>query len=154
RSSWRIQLGLFLYDHLGGRTSLPKSRRLALSHHAYGVPLKRQYTVGLEFSDCMADDSRLVVLNAMDAAERGATIRTRTRCTRVERSDVWTVILSAKGRRDVATARVLINAAGPFVGQVAETVLRSDDPQPVRLAKGTHIVLPKLVDHECGYLLQ
>jgi len=154
RSPWLIRLGLFLYDHLGGHSSLPKARSISLRHHVYGVPLRRQHTAGLEFSDCMTDDSRLVVLNAIDAAERGATIRIRTRCTRVERGEVWTLVLNARGRRDVVTARALVNASGPWVVQVAETVLRVAAPQPVRLAKGTHIVLRRFFDQDCGYMLQ
>jgi glycerol-3-phosphate dehydrogenase len=154
RSAWLIRLGLFLYDHLGGRSSLPKSQSISLRHHGYGLPLRRQHTAGLEFSDCMTDDSRLVVLNAIDAAERGAMIRTRTRCTRVERGETWTLVLNARGRRDVVTARALVNATGPWVAQVAETVLRMRVPQPVRLAKGTHIVLRRLFDQDRGYMLQ
>ena len=154
RSALMIRIGLFLYDHLGGRTMLPKSKTLDLTHHAFGVPLQRHYTVGLEFSDCMSDDSRLVVLNAIDAAERGAVIRTHTRCVRVERSDIWTLVLNARGRRNVATARALVNAAGPWVSQLADTVLRLEGPQPVRLAQGTHIVVRRLFDHNCGYMFQ
>jgi glycerol-3-phosphate dehydrogenase len=154
RSALLIRIGLFIYDHLGGRTTLPKSKTVDLSHHAYGVPLHRHYTVGLEFSDCMCDDSRLVVLNAIDAAERGAVIRTRTRCVRAERSEIWTLVLNARGRRDVATARALVNATGPWVMQLAETVLRTQEALPVRLAKGTHIVVRRLFDHGCGYMFQ
>jgi glycerol-3-phosphate dehydrogenase len=154
RSAFVIRMGLFVYDHLGGRTMLPKSKTVNLTHHAYGVPLQRHYTVGLEFSDCMSDDSRLVVLNAVDAAAHGALIRTRTRCVRVERSEVWTLVLNARGRRNVATARVLINAAGPWVGQLAETVLRLEGPLPLRLAQGSHIVVRRLFDHSSGYMFQ
>jgi glycerol-3-phosphate dehydrogenase len=154
RSAFLIRLGLFLYDRLGGRTILPKSQSLDLSHHAYGVPLLRHYTVGLEYSDCISDDSRLVVLNALDAAERGAEIRTRTRCVRAERTEIWTLVLNTRGRRNVATARALVNAAGPWVKQLAETVLRFEEPLPVRLAKGTHIVVRRLFEHGCGYMLQ
>src|SRR5499427_10457070 len=154
RSAFLIRLGLFLYDRLGGRTILPKSQSLDLSHHAYGVPLLRHYTVGLEYSDCWADDSRLVVLNALDAAERGAVIRTRTRCARVERRDEWELVLNARGRREVKTARVLVNAAGPWIGPVADTVIRRPLPTPVRLIKGSHIVIRRRFDHDYGYLLQ
>ena len=100
------------------------------------------------------DDSRLVALNALDAAERGATIRTRTRVTRAEREDVWQLILNAQGHREIVTARVLVNAAGPWVGVVAETVLRIGGSAPVRLAKGSHIVVRKLFDHDRGYIFQ
>jgi glycerol-3-phosphate dehydrogenase len=100
------------------------------------------------------DDARLVALNAVDAAERGATVRTRTRVTRAEREDTWRLILNVHGRRDVVNARVLVNAAGPWVGIVAETVLRVAGPQPLRLAKGSHIVVRKLFDHDSAYIFQ
>ena len=106
---------------------------------------KRRFRTGFEYSDCWVDDARLVVLNAVDAAERGATIRTRTRLARAEREDEWRLILNAQGRREVATARVLVNAAGPWVGIVAETVLRMPGRPPVRLVKGSHIVVPQAV---------
>jgi glycerol-3-phosphate dehydrogenase len=154
RSAVLIRIGLFLYDHLGGRTMLPKAKSIDLSHHAYGVPLKRHYTAGLEYSDCITDDSRLVVANAVDAAEHGAVIRTRTRCVRVERSEVWTLVLNARGRRNVATARALVNAAGPWILQLAETVLRIEEPLPVRLAKGSHIVIRRPFDAHCAYMFQ
>ena len=154
RSAWLIRLGLFIYDRLGGRDILPPTRTLDLTHHTVGAPLKRALRSGFEYSDCFADDSRLVALNALDAAERGATIRTRTRLTRAEREVEWRLILSAAGRREVATARVLVNAAGPWVGIVAETVLRLPGRPPVRLIKGSHIVVRKLYDHDRGYILQ
>src|SRR5215468_10028302 len=100
RSAFLIRIGLFIYDHLGGRTLLPKATSLDLSRDPLGAPLQRRYTSGLAFSDCMSDDSRLVVLNAVDAAERGAAIRTRTRCARAERSEIWTLVLNARGRRN------------------------------------------------------
>ena len=128
RSALLLRIGLFLYDHLGGRNTLPSTRTLDLTHHAMGHPLKRRYRFGFEYSDCSVDDSRLVVLNALDAAERGASIRTRARCTRAERGDIWRLILTNHGRREVVTARVLINAAGPWAGFVAENVLRGREP--------------------------
>ena len=94
------------------------------------------------------------MLNAVDAAERGATIRTRTRLARAEREDEWRLILNAGGHREVATARVLVNAAGPWVGIVAETVLRMAGRPPVRLVKGSHIVVRQLFDHDRGYIFQ
>jgi glycerol-3-phosphate dehydrogenase len=114
----------------------------------------RRFRSGFEYSDCAVDDARLVVLNAVDAAERGATVRTRTRLARAEREEVWRLILNAQGRREVTSARALINAAGPWVGIVAETVLRMEGEQPVRLVKGSHIVVPKMFDHGCGYIFQ
>ena len=94
------------------------------------------------------------MLNAIDARERGATIRTRTRVTRVERGEEWKLILNAEGRREEITARALINAAGPWVGIVSETILRMPGPAPIRLVKGSHIVVPKLFDHDRGYIFQ
>ena len=149
-----LRLGLLLYDWLGRRDILPGSKSVDLTHHVAGHPLKRRYRSGFEYSDCWVDDARLVALNAVDAAERGATIRTRTRLARAEREDEWRLILNAQGRREVATARVLINAAGPWVGIVAETVLRMPGRPPVRLVKGSHVVVPRLFDHDRGYIFQ
>jgi glycerol-3-phosphate dehydrogenase len=154
RSPLMLRAGLFLYDWLGARKILPGARGVDLTHHVTGQPLMRKYRYGFEYSDCWVDDARLVVLNAMDAAVRGAAIRTRTRVTRAEREETWRLILNAQGRRDVVTARVLINAAGPWAGIVAETVLRTTERPPLRLVKGSHIVVPKLFDHDRGYILQ
>jgi glycerol-3-phosphate dehydrogenase len=154
RSALLLRIGLFLYDHLGGKKLLPSTRTLDLTHHVMGYPLSRRYRLGFEYSDCSVDDSRLVVLNAVDAAERGAVIRTRTRCVRAERSDVWRLILTDHGRRDEATARVLVNAAGPWAGFVAENVLRVQAPSRLRLVKGSHIVVPRMFPHDRGYVLQ
>jgi glycerol-3-phosphate dehydrogenase len=155
RSPLMLRIGLFLYDWLGARKILPGTRSVDLTHYVAGHPLMRRFTLGYEYSDCWVDDSRLVVLNAVDAAERGATIRTRTRVTRAEREgDEWRLILNVQGRRDVVTARVLVNAAGPWAGVVAETILRIDEKPPIRLAKGSHIVVPKVFDHDRGYIFQ
>src|SRR5690242_15038192 len=99
RSPLMLRIGLWLYDVLGARKILPAAQSLDLTHHITGQPLMRKFRYGFEYSDCWADDSRLVVLNAIDAAERGATIRTRTRVTRAEREDVWRLILNAGGLR-------------------------------------------------------
>ena len=154
RSPLLLRLGLFLYDMLGARKLLPAARTVDLTHNPIGQPLKRQFRYGFEYSDCWVDDSRLVVLTALDAAEHGAVIRTRTRCTRVERREEWELVLNSRGRRDVATARVLVNAAGPWIGEVADTVIRQPLPAPVRLIKGSHIVVRRRFEHQCGYLLQ
>jgi glycerol-3-phosphate dehydrogenase len=154
RSPMMLRLGLFLYDWLGARKILPGARGVDLTHHVTGQPLMRKFRYGFEYSDCCVDDSRLVVLNALDAADRGATIRTRTRVVRAEREDVWRLILNAQGHREVVTARMLVNATGPWAGIVAETVLRIAGRPPLRLVKGSHIVVPKLFDHDRGYILQ
>ena len=112
RSPILLRLGLFIYDHLGGRKLLAKTRTVDLTHHPVAQPLKLSFRYGFEFSDCMVDDSRLVVLTALDAAERGAVIRTRTRLIRAVRHEEWELTLSTRGRRETKTARVLINAAG------------------------------------------
>lgn len=154
RSPWLVRIGLFIYDHLGGRKILPATRTLDLTHSEVGEPLKRFYTYAFEYSDCWVDDARLVVLNAIDAAERGASIRTRTKCVRAEREDIWRLVLNARGRREIVTARTLVNAAGPWVGSVAETVVRLPPPYRVRLVKGSHIVVPRVFAHDRAYIFQ
>jgi glycerol-3-phosphate dehydrogenase len=155
RPAWQLRAGLFVYDHLGGRKTLAPTRTVTLTVGPLGVPLKREFRLGFEYSDCCVDDSRLVVLNALDAAERGAVIRTRTRCARVDRQDRdWRLVLNVRGEREETTARVLINATGPWIDQVFETVLRMPGPVGVRLVKGSHIVVPRLFDHDRAYIFQ
>jgi glycerol-3-phosphate dehydrogenase len=154
RSGLMLRFGLFLYDVLGARRLLPASRTVDLTHHQAGDPLKREFRYGFEYSDCSVDDSRLVVLNALDAAARGAIIRTRTRCTRAERRDVWELVLNDHGRRSVATARVLVNAAGPWIGAVADTIIRQPLARRVRLIKGSHIVVRRQFRNDYGYILE
>jgi glycerol-3-phosphate dehydrogenase len=154
RSPLLLRLGLFVYDHLGGRKLLPATRTIDLTIDGVDQPLKRLFRYGFEFSDCWVDDSRLVVLNALDAAERGADIRTRTRLIRADRRGEWELVLNASGARQTATARVLVNAAGPWINTVAETVLRLPLKAPARLIKGSHIVVRRRFERDCGYLLQ
>jgi len=155
RSPLLIRLGLFIYDRLGRREILPPSRGLDLITDEAGQPLKRQFHRAFEYSDCFADDSRLVVLNAVDAAERGATIRTRTRCVRAERGPRgWRLVLTTQGLRETATARVLVNAAGPWAEMVTDTLLRQAPKQLLRLDKGSHLVVHRLYDHDRAYILQ
>ena len=154
RSPILLRLGLFIYDHLGGRKLLPKTATVDLTHHPVAQPLKLSFRYGFEFSDCMVDDSRLVVLTALDAAERGAVIRTRTRLIRATRREEWELMLMTRGHRETKTARVLVNAAGPWIGGVADIVLRQPLPAPVRLIKGSHIVVRRRFEHDGGYLLQ
>jgi len=154
RSRVVLRLGLLLYDLIGRRKILPGTRSLDLITDEAGQPLKRRFQRGYEYSDCFADDARLVVANAIGAAEAGALILTRTRCTRAERSDIWQLILNARGRREVVTARVLVNAAGPWADTVAESVLRQSPQRRLRLDKGSHIVVPRLYDHDRAYILQ
>jgi len=154
RSPLLLRFGLFLYDILGARKLLPASSTVDLTHHLAGQPLKREFRYGFEYSDCSVDDSRLVVLNAVDAADRGAVIRTRTRCTRAERGEQWELVLNNRGRRSVATARVLINAAGPWIGGVADTIIRQPLARGVRLIKGSHIVVRRQFQNDYGYILE
>jgi len=154
RPIWMLRLGLFIYDHLGGRKILPATKRVDLAHGPLAAPLKQAYAHGFEYSDCWADDARLVVLNALDAAEHGAVVRTRTRCIGAERKSVWRIVLETRGRRDAATARVLVNATGPWLRLFAQNVLRERAPTPVRLDKGSHIVVPRLFAHDRGYIFQ
>ena len=154
RPPWLIRLGLALYDWLGRHRSLPRSHPVDLITDEPGAPLLRRYTDGFAYSDCVVDDSRLVVLNAVDAAHRGADIRVQTRCVRAERSDIWKLTLQTHGRRGAVTARVLINATGPWTTAFADTVLRLPKPEPVRLVKGSHIVVPRLFGHAGAYIFQ
>jgi glycerol-3-phosphate dehydrogenase len=149
-----LRLGLWLYDLMGARKVLPRSRAIDLTTHPFGNPLKRSFRYGLEFSDCLVDDSRLVVLNALDAAERGADIRTRTRLARADRRETWELVMNTRGRRSVASARVLINAAGPWIGEVADTVIRVPLRMKARLIKGSHIVVRRRYQEDAGYVLQ
>ncbi len=152
RPWWLIRLGLFLYDHLGGREILPGTRSLDLRTDPAGTPLRPEFTRGFEYSDCWVDDARLVVLNARDAAARGADIRTRTRCIGARHADgVWHLTLEGGG---TAEARVLVNAAGPYVTRVLHDVVGVAEPRRVRLVKGSHIVVPRLYAHDRSYIFQ
>ncbi len=157
RPAWMIRLGLFLYDHLGGRTLLPPTRRLALRRDPAGQPLKPQYRTGFEYSDCWVEDSRLVLLNAQDAAARGAVIRTRTRCIAAERDGAdWRLHLrdEVTGIASEARARALVNATGPWAGRFLTEILHQDTPARIRMVKGSHIVTRRLFDHERCYIFQ
>ena len=156
RSKWLLRLGLFLYDHIGGRKELPATRVVHLDQDKTGKPLKPEFKVGFEYSDCWVEDSRLVVLNAQAAAQLGAVIEPRTRCVSAERrGGLWHVVLRDEaGDEYTITARTLINAAGPWVGEVVQTVLRENRRAPVRLVQGSHIVVPRLYDHDGCYIFQ
>ncbi|MBN8889750.1 MAG: glycerol-3-phosphate dehydrogenase [Rhodospirillales bacterium 70-18] len=166
RPAWLLRLGLFLYDHIGGRRRLPPTRTLRLDRDVAGGPLRPEFTRGFEYSDCWVEDSRLVVLNARDAAERGAMIAPRTRCaSAVREGEAWRLTLTdaqdqsgAVGARPVGArtvrARALVNAAGPWVAEVLGGVLRSNNTARVRLVQGSHIVVPKLYDHDRCYIFQ
>lgn len=156
RSSFLIRLGLFLYDHIGGRKKLPASTSLNLKVDEAGKPLKDEFEFGFEYSDCWVDDARLVVLNAMDARERGANILTKSTVTgAVRNSDHWSVqYKDSKGNQSEVSAGALINAAGPWVADVLNNTLRANSRADVRLIKGSHIVVNKLFDHDRAYIFQ
>ncbi|MFO1039223.1 MAG: glycerol-3-phosphate dehydrogenase [Geminicoccaceae bacterium] len=153
RPTWLIRLGLILYDNLGGRERLPRSRGVDLSSAgAYGDPLQDWVTRGFTYADCRVDDSRLVVANAIDARERGAEILTRTECVRARRvGDLWEGELEG-GRR--VRARALVNAAGPWVDRMLDRTAGAGSDKRVRLVKGSHIVVPALYPADHAYILQ
>jgi glycerol-3-phosphate dehydrogenase len=156
RPAWMIRLGLFLYDHLGGRRQLPASCGVRFDGTGPGAALKPCFTRGFAYSDCRVDDSRLVILNAMAARERGAAILTRTRFVGAERRDGhWRAELVEveTGARRLVNARILINAAGPWVARTLGTVGLASN-KGVRLIKGSHIVVPRLYDGDHAYMLQ
>ncbi len=154
RPSWLIRLGLFLYDHIGRRKLLPASKSVNLKRDIAGTPLEAGLSKGAEYSDCWVDDARLVVLNARDAANRGAQIHTRTPVVSFGRQDGhWRVDVQARGKAATYFAKVLVNAAGPTV----ENVLGSNNQATStssRLVRGSHIVVNKLYDHDKAYFCQ
>lgn len=152
RPSWLIRMGLFLYDNLGGRKKLHGSRGVNLRKHLFGMPLHAQFEKGFSYADCWVEDSRLVVLNAMDAHARGADILTRTACTDLTvENGLWQV----EAGRQTFQARKIVNAAGPWVRSFLDANKLSD-PQTMatRLVKGSHIIVPRLYDGEQCYILQ
>lgn len=157
RPAWMLRLGLFLYDHLGGRKRLPPTRTVRLHDDPAGRPLDPKFTRGYEYSDCWVEDSRLVVLNARDAVEKGAVVASRTRCVSGAREDgVWRLTLrdERSGETREIRARTLVNAAGPWVAQVLQSVLRANTPATVRAVQGSHIVVPRLYPEEHCYIFQ
>jgi glycerol-3-phosphate dehydrogenase len=157
RPAWMIRLGLFLYDHLGGRARLQGSGKVDLRSDPAGAPLKAEFQTGFSYPDCWVDDARLVVLNAKDAAERGAEILCRRRCIDARRADgLWQATLrpAGGGRERVVRARCLVNATGPWVSCFLTDNLRLPALKRVRLVKGSHIVVRRLFDHSDPYILQ
>jgi glycerol-3-phosphate dehydrogenase len=158
RPAWLLRLGLFLYDHIGGRHLLPATRSVDLAHDAVGKPLiANRYTRGFEYSDCFVDDARLVVLTARDAADRGADIRTRTKAVDIRQADgIWqlTVEHAQTKERTTIRARALVNAAGPWVENVLNSGAGVNARAKVRLVQGSHIVVRKLYEHDRAYIFQ
>ncbi|MDB5504339.1 MAG: hypothetical protein JWR89_4241 [Tardiphaga sp.] len=157
RPAWLLRLGLFLYDHIGGRKLLPPTRTLDLSRDEVGKPLAPgRFRRGFEYSDCFVDDARLVVLTARDAADRGAVIRTRTRATEIRQHDgIWQVtVQDSHGEYCTIRARTLVNAGGPWVEDILASGAGVNAKAKVRLVQGSHIVVPKLYDHDRAYIFQ
>ena len=156
RPAWMIRLGLLLYDHLGGRKLLPKSRRLDLARDPAGQALKPEFRTGFEYSDCWVDDARLVVLNALDASLRNARILTRTALVTARRDNgIWRAELrDHTGASTRVLARGIVNAAGPWVEHVVRQNTGQNAAHRVRLVKGSHIVVRKFWEGPQAYLLQ
>ncbi len=156
RPAWLIRLGLFLYDHLGGRDKLPATRRLNLRRDPEGKAIKDAYRTAFEYSDCWVEDARLVVLNLLDAQRLGAEILTRTSVVSARRDGaLWRVTLrSTDGVEREVQARGLANAAGPWVEQVITGVLGANSTRKIRLVKGSHIIVRKFWEGSQAYLLQ
>ncbi|ODT58208.1 MULTISPECIES: glycerol-3-phosphate dehydrogenase [Paracoccus] len=157
RPSWLIRLGLFMYDTLGGRQILPGTRTLSLEGTPEGAPLQERFRRAYEYSDCWVEDSRLVVLNARDAEARGARIMTGTRVQSADRhADHWVVTTqdTDTGATTRHRARMLVNAGGPWVGDIIQGTIRLNSTEGVRLVRGSHIVTRKLYDHDKCYFFQ
>ncbi|WPY93967.1 glycerol-3-phosphate dehydrogenase [Limimaricola variabilis] len=157
RPAWLIRLGLFMYDHLGGRKILPGTRTVDLKNDPAGGPLDPKFETAYEYSDCWVEDSRLVALNARDAEARGATIMTRTKVLSAAREDgIWVVETEDQpsGARRTHRARMLVNAGGPWVGRLLEGAIDVETRDGVRLVRGSHIVTKRLYDHDKCYFFQ
>jgi glycerol-3-phosphate dehydrogenase len=157
RPYWMVRLGLFLYDHLAKRNRIEGSTSVDLRSEAVGAPLSDAYSKGFSYHDCWVDDARLVALNAVDAAERGADIRTHTRCTKIKKSgEKWLVHLSdQKGGDDVKVrASMVVNAAGPWVRDVIDANGFGEYSPSVRLVKGSHLIIRRAFEGEHSYILQ
>jgi glycerol-3-phosphate dehydrogenase len=157
RPRWMLRLGLFLYDHIGGKRTLPGTKSLDLTKSVQGAPLADSLTRGFEYSDCWVEDSRLVVLNAMDAKARGADIHVRTRCTSARREGAhWLATLTHRdsGEETRIRAKILVNAAGPWVDRFLRHGLGRNEEAHLRLVKGSHLIVPRQYEGDHAYILQ
>ncbi|MDR7101698.1 glycerol-3-phosphate dehydrogenase [Croceicoccus sp. BE223] len=156
RPGWMVRAGLFLYDHIGGRERLPATQTVRLADAPKGEGLARRGGKAFVYSDCWVDDARLVVLNAMDAAARGAAIRTHARFARARREGgAWLATIGGDGGgSQTLTAKAIVNTAGPWVGEVAGAIAGARTKGAVRLVKGSHIVVPRLYPGDHAFLLQ
>ncbi|MAW90003.1 MAG: glycerol-3-phosphate dehydrogenase [Altererythrobacter sp.] len=155
RPKWMLRVGLALYDRLGGRKTLPGSRKVDLGIAPHRSILQDRLKTGFEYSDCWVEDSRLVVLSAMDAQARGAQIHTRTECVGLVRhADHWLATLRSDDGESELAARAVINAAGPWVDRVAKSALGQGTPAHLRLVKGSHIIVPRAYPGDHAYIFQ
>jgi len=155
RPAWMLRTGLFLYDHIGGREMLPGSKSLKLNKAPHKGVLESRFKTGFEYSDCWVEDARLVVLYALDAAHRGADIRTRTEVLSIEAvSAGYKAEIKSGGQTETVTAKGVVNSAGPWVDEVLKKIQRTKNEQSLRLVKGSHIVTKKLFEGEHAYLFQ
>ncbi|MEW4449835.1 glycerol-3-phosphate dehydrogenase [Qipengyuania sp. JC766] len=155
RPRWLLRLGLFLYDHIGGRKLLAPTRTVDLRQPPHRGVLEDRLTSGFEYSDCWVEDARLVVLNAVDAKERGADVRTRTECVALERgADRWTATLRHDGADTKVEARAIVNAAGPWVDAVLGRAVPGEEHRNLRLVKGSHLIFPRLFEGQHAYIFQ
>ncbi len=157
RPAWLLRLGLFLYDYIGGRKLLPPTKTVNLATGEFGKPLKAMFKKGFQYSDCQVDDARLTVLNAMDAREKGADVAVQTECISARREgDIWRVQTRNRqsGETTEYTTDMVINAAGPWVDKVLGNAFGRNDAKNVRMVQGSHIVVPKLYDHDNCYIFQ
>lgn len=155
RPAWLIRFGLFLYDNLGGRKILPGTETLDLTTAPEGEAIEDRFHKAYEYSDCWIEDSRLVVLNARDAEQRGAQIMVRTKVvSTVRHSDHWLVQVEDENGLRTIRAKMLVNAAGPWVEDVIHQKVRLNTKEGVRLVRGSHIVTKRLFDHDKAYFFQ
>jgi len=157
RPAWLIRLGLLLYDTLGGRKILPGTTTVDLATAPEGRALQPRFAKAYEYSDCWVEDARLVVLNARDAEARGARIMTRTQVTSAEaQGGLWNVTLkdTRTGASQIIRARTIVNAGGPWVGDVIRDTVHSRSTDSVRLVRGSHIVTRRLFGHDKCYFFQ
>ena len=156
RPAWLVRLGLFLYDHLGGRKILPATKVLRRAKSDKLTPLKSEFKMAFEYSDCWVEDSRLVALNAVDAKERGARILTRRECVKLTRhADHWTAALKdPSGQVTQVEAKTVVNAAGPWVADVLNQSGKNESRESVRLVKGSHIIVPRKYEGPHAYFFQ
>ncbi len=156
RPAWMIRVGLFFYDHLGGRKSLPSSFGVNLRRSKWGAGLQAKFDRGFVYSDARVDDARLVVLNAIAARELGADIRTHTRFAGASRDNgLWRITLAdTSGATVQARARGLVNAAGPWVKAVLDQLSAAPSKAQVRHVKGSHIVVPRAHTEGHAFILQ